>query len=68
MRSLTRLGLFWTWVVLEKPCRVYQHGRGGRIDADFLGSEGGRSLGAELAWPPKIKRIRRSESAVLNTA
>ena len=29
----------------------------------FLEVKGGGSLGAELAWPPKMMQIRRSESA-----
>jgi hypothetical protein len=52
---LDGLGLFWTRVVPEKPCRVCQRGRGGRIDVDFLESEGGSSLGAELCLSPKNK-------------
>jgi hypothetical protein len=58
------------WVVLEKPCRVGQRGRGGIEPAQiFLKVKGGGRLGGELACLPKIRRIGRSEGAgVLNTA
>ena len=46
------VGLFWMWVVLEKPCGVGQRsGSGGRVNADFRESAGGRSSKSSVLDP-----------------